>query len=80
MLTAARSPFRSLWHLPADFLPDARTPLTYHAELSRWRRTKNGCRLQSVAKGQEFVLSLDAYPGVNRWAEGLIAGSGRTPP
>jgi hypothetical protein len=71
-LTEPGSPRRSVWHLPADFLPGSRAALTYHGEPSRWTRTDHGCRLRSVAKGQEFVLTLDDYPGVRCWAEGLL--------
>ena len=71
-LTGANSPGRSLWRLPADFLPASRVPLTYHGDSSRWRADGDFCRLQSVAKGQEFVLDLTHYPGVQRWAEKLV--------
>jgi hypothetical protein len=74
-LTAADSVLRSVWRLPADFLPRGRPPLTYHGHSSRWVETADGCRLQTVAKGQEFVLNLDEYPGVRRWAEGLVAAA-----
>jgi len=72
-LTATDSPRRSLWHLPSDFLPGSRPPLTYHQRASRWSSTHGGCRLQSVAKGQEFVLNLDDYPGVKNWAERMVS-------
>jgi hypothetical protein len=71
-LTAPDSTKRSIWRLPADFQPEGRTPLTYHANASRWSAARDGCRLQSVAKGQEFVLDLQTYPGVQRWAEELV--------
>lgn len=74
-LTEPDSPRRSVWHLPPDFVPGARTPLTYHRRESRWTSTCDGCRLQSVAKGQEFVLDLDEYPGVRRWADAIISGA-----
>jgi hypothetical protein len=73
-LTERRSPRRSVWRLPSDFLPGSRRALTYHQDPSRWTKTDDGCRLQSVAKGQEFVLNLGEYPGVRAWAEGM-AGS-----
>ena len=63
---------RSQWRLPADFLPGTRVPLTYHGDPERWTATADGCRLRSVAKGQEFVLDLEQYPGVRAWAEGLV--------
>jgi hypothetical protein len=71
-LTAPDSTSRSMWRLPTDFQPGGRVPLTYHRDPSRWSPARGGCRLQSVAKGQEFVLDLQSYPGVRRWAEELI--------
>ena len=66
------SPTRSRWRIPADFLPDGRVPLTYHGDDRRWGAAGDSCTLQSVAKGQEFVLDLRTYPGVRRWMEELI--------
>jgi hypothetical protein len=63
---------RSIWRLPSDFLPCSRPALTFHGTPSRWTATEEGCRLRSVAKGQEFVLNLDCYPGVNEWVEALV--------
>lgn len=60
---------RSVWLLPSDFMPGSRPALTYHQAPWRWTATDNGCRLQSVPKGQEFVLDLGSYPEVHRWAE-----------
>ncbi len=64
---------RSVWQLPSDFMPRSRPALTYHQTPSRWTETDFGCRLQSVAKGQEFVLDLSAYPDVHRWADATVA-------
>ncbi|MDR9425164.1 MAG: hypothetical protein RI567_07770 [Marinobacter sp.] len=57
------------WRLPAAFLPMAGTePLSYHHKTARWRSDEPGwCRLKSAARGQEFVLDLDQYPGVVDW-------------
>lgn len=62
---------RSIWRLPLDFIPGSRPPLTFHASQSRWTETNGSCRLQSVAKGQEFVLNLDDYHGVQLWLQEL---------
>ena len=78
-LTEATSTRRSVWRLPSDFLPGARSPLTYHKAPARWTKTQDGCRLQSVGKGQEFVLDLDEYPGVHRWAEAIVTVADRPP-
>jgi hypothetical protein len=75
-LTEPESLRRSVWSLPSDFLPGSRPALTYHKSPSRWTRTEDGCRLQSVAKGQEFVLNLAEYDGVHRWAEAMVSIAG----
>jgi hypothetical protein len=71
-LTEKGNPRRSVWRLPADFAPGSRPSLTYHGKASRWTDVEGGCCLQSVAKGQEFVLDLDLYPGVRRWTESIL--------
>lgn len=63
---------RSVWMLPSDFMPRSRPPLSYHRSSWRWTETEIGCRLQSVSKGQEFVLDLSSYAEVHRWAEDLV--------
>lgn len=58
------------WQLPSVFLPQAgQSPLSYHQNPDRWRHGDNPdtCRLRSAARGQEFVLDLDEYPGVAEW-------------
>jgi hypothetical protein len=57
-LSARDQSSRSLWQIPAFFAPsaDGRT-LSYHGDMARWRAAEEGrVQLQSVAKGQEFVL------------------------
>ena len=57
-LSAPDQTSRSLWRLPAFFNPsrDGRT-LSYHGDPARWKATdERWVQLQSVAKGQEFVL------------------------
>ncbi len=71
---------RTVWKLPAWFLPNPplKPPLTYHGDTSRWSvdiSDPNHVRLQSVAKGQEFVLEAEAYPESKRWVLDLIACS-----
>lgn len=63
---------RSVWRLPLDFLPRSRSALSFHGSLARWTEIRGGCRLQSVAKGQEFVLKLGDYQGVQRWLQELV--------
>jgi hypothetical protein len=59
---------RSTWRLPAAFYPtDGAPPLSYHSSMSRWTEAGDQVFLQLVARGQEFVLDCDFYPGVYAW-------------
>ena len=56
------------WQLPRCFYPDnGKCPLTYHHNPDRWKHGKKYTYLQSVGRGQEFVLDLDQYPDVTDW-------------
>ncbi len=67
----ARSPTE--WLLPSFFFPKkGRPPLSYHGKRERWRQTRQGCRLQAVARGQEFVLDAESYPETGDWLETLF--------
>jgi len=72
-LTAEDSHKPSAWRLPAFFHPDNdKPPLSYHRDRARWQRDGERCLLQSVARGQEFVLAADYYPEAVPWARELI--------
>ncbi len=63
----------SAWRLPRWFYPgDRREPLSYHHKAERWSRNSRHCFLQSVARGQEFVLDSRQYPAAKAWAADLI--------
>ena len=68
----------SLWQLPAWMYPwrepnKDREPLTYHKKRKRWTKPDNShVTLQSVGRGQEFVLKADQYPEALPWAVNLI--------
>lgn len=64
---------RSKWQLPAWFYPEGRTPLSYHGRLDRWTKLGDQCSLNSVAKGQEFVLRLDEYPESSEWLKTILS-------
>lgn len=72
---------RSLWKLPKWFMTADESGihlLTYHRNPSRWRKIPNECEgvaLQSVPKGQEFVLDLErvSSPEITPWLEGLFS-------
>jgi hypothetical protein len=72
LLTGA-GPNPSVWHLTTAFAPHI-GKLSYHAEPSRWSKLEDGrVALQSVGRGQEFVVCADA--GLREWARGLIKSS-----
>ena len=64
----------SNWRLPRWFYPDGnKPPLTYHPDRKRWRRDANHACLQSVGRGQEFVLDLAHYPEATDWLSDLVS-------
>ena len=72
-LTAAHATKPSEWDLPGWFYPiDSRKSLTYHSDLKRWRKRGDRTTLESVARGQEFVLDCHEYPEALGWARDLI--------
>ncbi len=71
-LTASDATKPSAWSLPRWFYPRGRAPLSFHAKLERWHDTGSECRLQSVARGQEFVLDAEQYPEAKTWFRRLI--------
>ena len=73
LLTAPQAKSPSCWRLPSCFLPGKNTPpLSYHGRPERWRRGKGCCYLNSVARGQEFVLDTGHYPRVVDWLRALL--------
>jgi len=74
ILTDPSQQKRSFWKLPHWFYPTQdKMPLSYHSDLTRWHRTADGfTRLQSVAKGQEFVLDAAQYPEIKTWIVSLF--------
>ena len=49
-----------------------RPPLSYHGQPKRWAEDGSRVTLRSVAKGQEFVLDVHAYPEAEVWMRDLI--------
>jgi len=63
---------RSLWTLPEWFYPDGKPPLSYHRNQRRWSSDGQHALLQSVARGQEFVLNTQYYPEAESWIKSLF--------
>lgn len=57
----------SLWNVPRWL---RRTGLSYHDRADRWR---DGDRLQSVARGQEFVAEIGEDEEAHEWAHRVLA-------
>ena len=67
----------SQWRLPRWVYPDGgRTPLTCHPGATRWQRDDDCAYLQSVGRGQEFVLDLQEYPEARGWIAGMARDFG----
>jgi hypothetical protein len=49
---------RSVWRLPAFMHPERGSVLSFHRP-HRWQKGSNCCFLQSIGKGQEFVLNAE---------------------
>ena len=72
-LTAPGRP-RATWRLPSWFHPAGKTSaLSYHGDPARWRLDGSHALLQSVGRGQEFVLDCDHYPRALDWLAELLA-------
>jgi len=63
----------SAWKLPAWFHPEGRrSSLSFHGKPSAWTLCDGGVQLQSVGRGQEFVLDANDYPEALPWIMGLM--------
>ncbi|WBY01533.1 hypothetical protein PE066_19035 [Ramlibacter tataouinensis] len=64
---------RSRWLLPSWMSPEAGMPaLSLHSKESRWETIGNRVRLQTVGKGQEFVLNMGEHRDGIAWVRSLI--------
>jgi hypothetical protein len=66
---------RSIWRMPAWMSPDAGlASLSYHGDRERWLTVDaEACRLSSVARGQEFVLSTTRSDLLDAWLAVVFA-------
>lgn len=64
---------RSTWRLPPWFYPhEGKSALSYHTSLSRWQLVEDHVLLNSVGRGQEFVLDCQEYPEALSWLTGML--------
>jgi hypothetical protein len=69
---------RSVWLLPGWMLPANGQPaLSYHPKAQAWERLPGDqVRVQTAAKGQEFVLDTPDFPAAQKWLKRLFAQEG----
>ncbi len=80
-LTAPGAASPPLWSLPAWFLPaDGRPDLSYHQAPKRWTRDGERVRVQTVSRGQEFVLDCESYPQARPWLRSILTSASIPPP
>lgn len=78
LLLTAPGANRSSWRLPKWFHPsDRKSCLSYHSTPTRWNIDNDYAYLQSVGRGQEFVLDTDDYPEAEVWVRRLITENSR---
>lgn len=79
-LTAPGAAKRSIWQLPAWFHPATRPScLSYHHTPDRWTNKGDHVLLQSVGRGQEFILDCADYPEALAWLGALFTASRPSP-
>jgi len=72
-LTSPESPL-SVWKLPQWMYPRSGKPaLSYHGNLERWEEHDDEVLLQTVSRGQEFVLDSIYYPEAIQWVNKLFS-------
>lgn len=65
------------WQLPLWMFPEnTKPPLTFHSDLRRWSIRGSAALLQSVDRGQEFVLDGRHYPELPAWLTEMIQSDG----
>lgn len=80
VLTCGGQSNRSLWKLPRFFHPQFNTKMTFHEKLISpkgnpiWQLKDDYCLLQTVGRGQEFVIS--GNKEVEEWAKEILQKNG----
>jgi hypothetical protein len=64
---------RSVWQLPNWFHPNSKkSTLSYHKTMTRWTQENGYVLLNSVGRGQEFILDCEEYPAAVDWLCSLL--------
>jgi len=65
---------RSRWRLPLSFYPaERKSRLSYHTILNRWKPQQDHVLLNTVGRGQEFVLDCQHYPQAIEWLSDIFS-------
>lgn len=75
-LTAPNADRRRRWALPRWFLPGDRPALSHHGDPSRWTDGRDHALLETVGRGQEFVLDSAHYPELPAWVAAVVQDHG----
>lgn len=65
---------RSKWHLPLWFF-DEKPRLTYHRDAERWTRRATDVSLDSVGRGQEFVIDVGSAEEPRQWLRSIFTAA-----
>jgi hypothetical protein len=73
----AQGATRSIWRVPRWLLKDPQRPgLSYHGDPGRWSVERDSCLLQTVGKGQEFVIDMGDCGEASHWLQALVGRHG----
>ncbi len=68
---------RSVWRVPRWLLKEPERPtLSYHRDPARWRVDGDRALLQTVGKGQEFVIDVGDCSEASHWLQNLVLRHG----
>jgi hypothetical protein len=68
---------RSIWRVPRWLLKDPEQPmLSYHRDPTRWRIDGDRAVVQTVGKGQEFVIDVGDNTEASQWLQSLVRHHG----
>ena len=74
-LTAPTGGSRSRWRVPSWLAPAAgRAGLSYHRDPARWEIEGDEAEVQTVSRGQEFVIDTRGQTRAQQWLLSLIDG------
>ena len=74
-LTAPTAGGRSRWRVPSWLAPAAGRPgLSYHRNAARWEIDEHAAEVQTVGRGQEFVIDTGYERAAQQWLLSIVDG------